>query len=378
MIKKNDRISIFFNILKFLQNITLYKIDGSKIKYPKVIQLPITKKCNSRCVMCNIWKMGSEGESTVAEFSIFLSDPLFKEVTSVGINGGEPTLVGNLPDYAKEVLKLPSLKSLNIISNGFNKNILLQFAKSIYSECQKRDIAFHISISLDGYKEIHDKVRGIKGAFDKTVSTIDELKNNPLKYCDSFDLGCTVVNQNIHNLIELDAYSRMKGYNIKYRLGIENKRIGSDKILSNFSVIDNENSQAAIEFFHYKMSTAKNIQEKFKYYSIFKWLSSTKKKRSMGCIWKDEGVTMNGCGELFYCAVSSDSIGNLRSSKGEDLFFDPKNIEHRKEIIQKKCDHCIHDYAGKPELRDMLSFISFLLVNRLSMIRYRFNSWMIK
>jgi len=59
-----------------------------KKKYPKVIQLPITYKCNSRCVMCNIWKMNKKNELSSEEFAKILKDEIFQKVEFVGINGG--------------------------------------------------------------------------------------------------------------------------------------------------------------------------------------------------------------------------------------------------------------------------------------------------
>ena len=188
---------------------------AKQLKYPKVIQLPITLKCNSRCIMCNVWNMDYSNEYDIHEFSKIIHDPLFKKVESIGINGGEPSLLKNLTAYAEEILTLPSLKSLNIISHGFNSKRLLKSIKNIYQSCKEKGIDFHISISLDGVGKIHDRVRGVNGVFNKTIKTIDEIVNNQSLYCDSFDVGCTIVNQNIDYLLELDAFIKIKKYKIK-------------------------------------------------------------------------------------------------------------------------------------------------------------------
>jgi len=350
---------------------SISKIDGGGKKHPKVIQLPITYKCNSRCVMCNIWKMDYSNEMNVEEFSSFLSDPIFKKVKGVGINGGEPSLIRDLPKYADEILKLPKLTSLNIISHGFNSKRLLNSLKEIYKNCRNSGISFHISISLDGVGDTHNKVRQIQNCFYKTTSTINEIIKNQHKYCDSYDLGCTIVNQNIDYLIELDTYAKSKNYNIKYRLGIDNKRIESDKLRNQYSVIYTPLRQSAKEFFHYQMAQSKKLSDKFKYFSIFYWLNSDNPKRFLGCIWKDEGITLDARGELYYCAVASNSIGSLRKDKGEKIFFDDKNIEYRKSIIKNSCDGCIHDYAGKPEFKDLVTFFKYIIFNKIAMHIYR-------
>lgn len=321
--------------------------------------------------MCNVWNMDHSDEMEISEFSQYIQDDLFKEVIAVGINGGEPTLIKNLPEYATEILTLPALKSLNIISNGYKKNTLLKMAEDIYQECCAHNVRFHISISLDGYGAIHDKVRGIQGAFEKTVATIDEIMKNQHLYCDTFDIGCTVINQNVHHLMELEAYAKSKNYNIKYRLGIENKRIESNKLSEQFSVFYNDNKQSAIEFFHYKAQDVKNDYEKFKYFALFHWLSSKEPKRLLGCMWQDEGVTLDSRGNLYYCAVESECLGSLRKEDGESVFFKSDNLQYREWIIENKCDQCIHDYAGKIEEDKRYVYLQERLSQSISMKVYK-------
>ena len=163
----------------FLSTLKLIPIKGAGKKYPKVIQLPITYFCNARCVMCDVWNMDHSGELTPQELKEVLSDPIFKKVEGVGINGGEPSLIKNLDEYAAVIIdQCPKLKSLNIISHGFHTSRLLALLKSIYLLCNKKGISFHVSVSLDGYGEIHDRVRGIPGVFKKTFETINKIKTN--------------------------------------------------------------------------------------------------------------------------------------------------------------------------------------------------------
>ncbi len=271
--------------------------------------------------------------------------------------------MSNLIDYVDAILELPSLKSLNIISNGFNTDKLLKDLEAIYSKCKAKEIHFSVSISLDGVGIIHDKVRGILGAFKKTITTIDKIKENQGKYCDSFEIACTITKHNIDYLMELDAFCKLKGYKVKYRLGVDIERIDSNKNLSEYSILmDNKLMQTAKEFFHYKMTEAEDLYEKFRYFSLFYYLNSDKPKRLLGCMWKDEGITLDSEGNIYYCAVRSKSIGNLRFHKGKEIFFN--NIEYRNAIVENYCNNCIHDYSGKPELSNVLEFLKFLYKER--------------
>ncbi len=372
MIKKDKRIFNLLKIVTFLSTASIKKLDGSLKKYPKVIQFPITYKCNSRCVMCNIWKMDHSNEMTLAEIKNYLKDPIFKEVFSVGINGGEPSLVKELPQIAEQVFNLPKIKSLNIISNGFNKEAFLVKVEKIYGLCRKKSVNFHLSFSLDGYGELHDNVRGVKKAFERASKSIDYVLENKSRYCDSIDISCTIIRQNVNHLIELDTYAGRKNYPMKYRLGIENKRIASDEIVSDYSVLyDTKSRQSAIEFIHSRFYKAQNIIDKFKYFSLFYFLSEKNPKRLLGCMWQDEGITIDAKGNIYYCAVASKKIGSLRKQKGEAFFFDEKNIAYRKSILKNMCQNCIHDYSGKPYIGDVLIFLKHYIFERIWCKIYR-------
>lgn len=371
LLKRNRFIYFLSEVAHFLFSLKFSKVTGGKKKYPKVIQLPITYKCNSNCVMCNICRMDHSGEFTIEEFAKFMEDDLFKRVNSVGINGGEPSLISNLHEYAEEILKLPSLKSLNIISNGFNHRSLFRNIEIIYQKCKRKNISFHVAISLDGFGITHDVVRGVPGAFDRTILAIDELIKNQKKYCDSYDIGCTVTKQNVNQLMELVAYAKSKNYNMKYRLGIANKRIESDKLFDNYSVLYSPLEQGAKEFFHYQFSQSKNFYDMFKYHAIFYWLNnSMKRKRLLGCMWKEDGVTIDARGDVYYCAVASKKIGSLRSDSGENIFFSPKNIKYRTNIINHECNQCIHDYSGSPEMKNFFEFFVRVIRDRFAMKLY--------
>ena len=374
LIKKNRNLFILAKVIRFITSAIIYKIDGSKRKYPKVIQLPITYRCNSKCLMCNIWKMDHSNEMCVDEFGKYLADPIFKNVESVGINGGEPSLIKDLPKYFEVLLKLPKLKSLNIISNGLSKKLLLISLKEIYINCKRVNIHFHVSISLDGVGEIHNIVRGIPNAFKKTISTIDEIIKNKSLYCDSLDVACTIVKHNIDYLKELESFANIKSYSIKYRLGIENKRIESDKITEQYSIFNNSLQQSAKEFIHSQFSKNTDINDKYKYFSIFYWLNDKTKKRLIGCTWREEGITLDSRGDLYYCAVASKKIGSLKKRNGKSIFFDDRNIQYRKAIVKNLCDNCIHDYSGKIEIKNALIFLNSIVTERMSMQLYRFKA----
>ncbi|MDB3916497.1 radical SAM protein [Alphaproteobacteria bacterium] len=370
--KIGARLVQFYQISRLLE-VTFTKSD--QLKLPTSVQLPITNRCNSRCEMCDVWQMDTSGEMDINEFKQVLTDPIFSQVKSVGINGGEPTLVLNISQYAQALCKLPRLRYLSIITHGFNTERALRSIAQIKKVCEEADVKFHVSVSLDGVGEVHNKVRNVPDVFEKTLATILAIKRDISSYCDTFDVACTVVKSNIHELPDLEAFSDLHDLPIKYRLGISNKRIGSDKLIDQFSVVsDQQYKMSAVEFFHWQTIKASSLTEKFKYYAIFDWLQSTQPSRLLGCVWKDQGITLGPRGDLYYCAVASDCLGSLREASGIELYADPKNLRHRKDIVSNSCDQCIHDYGGPITILSYLKFIKFLVKNRFSLKLYKFKS----
>jgi len=128
----------------------------------------ITLKCNSNCIHCG----SSAGKSRSDELNTKEALKLVGDLKSCGydgiaIMGGEPFLRKDWYEIAEEIKKL-KLK-LSIISNGLDLPKRIELLKKLRPDC--------VSLSLDGGSfEIHDYIRGVKGAFDKVFASIRSLK----------------------------------------------------------------------------------------------------------------------------------------------------------------------------------------------------------
>lgn len=369
-LKGNKKIYKVFQVLKLLYNAKWIKSYKSN-KYPEILQFPITNNCNSKCVMCNVTSNILKNEMTVDEFKKIINNDIFKEIKSVGINGGEPFLCKNLIPFIEILVKKEKLQSINIISNGFLTNTILEKTKNIYELCKENNINFHISFSLDGYGKIHDKVRGIPNIFSKTIETISSVVNNKEIYCDSYDIGCTVVKQNVDYLVELESFAEKMNWNIKFRLGIKNERLHNSKIYDGFSILEDKQArQSAKEFFFGQILKSENLYDQYKYWAIFTYLDGDE-NRKLGCDWQENGITLDGEGNIYYCAVESPCIGNLKNNDGSKLFFCKKNLKARTNIRKNKCKKCIHDYVGQFQYENVIKFLGWKFNKKFTMKKYR-------
>ncbi len=135
----------------FLRGYLLPKIAFFAAGFPKHAfgSIDITHRCNLRCKHCYFYKDSHEGELTDDQWLDFLSKMAgknfpFRTCTWVG---GEPLLRKDLIEKAKKFFKFNI-----IVTNG---TIPLPDWKDVY---------FHVS--LDGTREIHDKMRNKNGLYD--------------------------------------------------------------------------------------------------------------------------------------------------------------------------------------------------------------------
>lgn len=168
-------------------NISKFKNDG-RSNALWLISLRITDKCNHRCAVCGQYgEQGYNREDTDMP-SITGNVPLerYKKMIDniehlkphIYITGGEPFLYDGLNELCNYIKKKGL--TVQIVTNGVK---LEEKAEEIVNN--QWDM---ICVSLDGPEEIHDKCRGVKGAYRTLVNGLEKIqklkrekgKNKPL------------------------------------------------------------------------------------------------------------------------------------------------------------------------------------------------------
>jgi len=133
----------------------------------------VTNRCNAKCRHCFYSKMLNypKQELSIAEIER-LARHLKQGRNSIIITGGEPFLREDLADIVK-ILVDSGITGIVINSNGIAVENILKTVERI--SCL-RGINLSINISIDGSRDMHDKIRNFPGAFDRAVATIKELQ----------------------------------------------------------------------------------------------------------------------------------------------------------------------------------------------------------
>ncbi|WP_233569322.1 radical SAM protein [Alloprevotella sp. OH1205_COT-284] len=320
---------------------------------PRTLQLPVTSKCNSRCVTCNIWKYKEKSDIDPIALKTVLSNPFFSRVKSVGLNGGEPFLHPEFVEVVKAVLSLKRIKHITVISNCICQEKTLKTLAEIYPLCKQKNVKLHMQISIDGVHAIHNKVRGVKISFDRSLKVIQTLKKNPGVYVDNFDLGYTISKYNVDYMVQTKEYFQNLKIPIYFHLAVPNKRIHNFNNAP-FSVLTEKHAtQMAKEFFYSMPIHEKKIIQKIRYTLIYLYLAGKTSKRMFICDYLYSDITINEIFDTFLCATASDKVGNLL-----EKIPTYKEYNSLVEPTSKHCDTCIH-YANVPSLLGLYTFFIY-------------------
>jgi len=136
-------------------------------KFPLMVTMSLTDKCNFRCVYCELPEMNRQ-EMTTADWHRAIDELADAGMMRVSIMGGEPLLrkdIGELVDHLKA-------RAVNVAmnTNGW------YFAQKI-DVVAKLDLA---CITLDGPEELNDAQRHA-GAHDRVLEAIDLAKSRGVK-----------------------------------------------------------------------------------------------------------------------------------------------------------------------------------------------------
>lgn len=159
--------------------------------------LYVTDVCNSKCIMCP----QIEGASTYYDECIQILNLInTKNVSYIGITGGEPTLnINKLVEVIKKITRKSPNQKVHILTNGRNFANIDNVKKVI--NINNLDLSFGIPLYSDIAEE-HDYIVGVEGAFNETIQGIYNLG----KYNQKIEIRTVILRQNYKKLRAIATY----------------------------------------------------------------------------------------------------------------------------------------------------------------------------
>ncbi len=140
---------------------------------PEFIIAYVTERCNMKCEHCFFWR---EVDSPGATMRPDEWRRIARHVGSpamIALTGGEPFLREDLDEIAVAFAEEARPIGFQITSNGFLPARIEATARAILAAAP--DLSLAISISLDGPREVHDRIRALPGSWERAAETLDRL-----------------------------------------------------------------------------------------------------------------------------------------------------------------------------------------------------------
>jgi Fe-coproporphyrin III synthase len=321
------------------------------LKTHKIYSMPIVilmphSRCNCRCLMCDIWKGNNNvqqlEESDVSELLISLKKLNTKTVV---MSGGEALMHPNFFRLC-EILKSQKLK-ITILSTGL---LLKKYSEKII------ELTDEVIVSLDGSREVHDKIRNIPNAYDKLKEGVQTLKH--LKKDFRVTARCVIQKENFEDFpnivdsaheigldqisfltadVTTDAFNRAELWEEKKVVEVKLSVNEVNKFKNVIeSLIENHSKDFETRFI---AESPDKIRRFYHYYAAFHGLNSFPVIRC-NAPWVSSVIEADGT--VRPCFFHS-KIGNIKNSSLDKILNSKESISFRKNLdiaenpICKKC-----------------------------------------
>lgn len=270
--------------------------------------LHITNACNLNCPYCYIANKGDRRHMSFPVMEAYL-DKLEETVAKhnlkkvvIRMAGGEPTL------HSKMIRYLVTKAKERLTKRGIQVVLVMLTNGTLLTEEWLRLISDHgikLSVSLDGTREWHDKLRFFKGG----RGTFD-LVMRSLGLCRKFDLRPGVLSTITEaNLADLQAFGRfLIDLDLPFRFGVYRDNSGEYAGYNNFIA---KLKPELDMFYGYYAEAIRSGRARFRHQLSDLHLDQRAHLRS--CNVGFSGVSVNHAGDVFLCqaGMGRGSIGNL-------------------------------------------------------------------
>ncbi len=169
---------------------------------PHHAQWLITRKCNYRCVGCNVW--GEQEQEELSAKDIKRGLDILKDlgVVEIVFSGGDPLMrkdAGEIIEYAARYFVT------TVYDNG---SMAAQKVDSL------RNVDF-VAISIDSLDPAKmDYIKGVKGSLEKALHTVEALQKEGIKVA----VTPTISQLNLNEIVDITNYFTQRGVPVWYCL----------------------------------------------------------------------------------------------------------------------------------------------------------------
>jgi MoaA/NifB/PqqE/SkfB family radical SAM enzyme len=316
-----------------------------RLPYPFIMTFVVTRRCDSRCKMCNIWNDAIDSSPLSLEQieGIFSRDD-FSFVRSLTLTGGEPTLRADLPQLFRILIRrLRNLEHVLLATNGSCTDRTIECIEHMLDILDIEDnrvTHFNVQLSVDGVGEIHDAVRGIPGVFQRVKATLlglQALQEHSPRL--RLHLSCVLTPYNVFRLQPLREFAERANLRIHYAPVTFSKKYFNNVSQENALSFSAEGRDVAQQWFHW-LSKADRTTYRFPYRDIARMLQG--RSRSRRCMMGTYSFVLEYDGTVYPCFIGeSADLGNLLIDLFDDVWFGRRAEQARRRLRTRFCPSCL-------------------------------------
>ena len=287
---------------------------------PSDLAIAITSRCNARCSMCSVWQSDQADSLSPAHIA-----KLPASLRTVNLTGGEPFLHPQLPDFVSAVRDQLPRAVTTISTNGLLSDRIAQMAPDLF----QRDPRLRIAVSIDGLSDVHDRIRGVPGAFDRAIKTVEYLKSVNFK---GLRLAMTLSEANSDQLLPVADLAQK--YNLELSL-----------VPAHASPVHFRTTEAApadvdivlpqLDVFVSRLLRSTSPRQWLRAHfadHVRKYLTGSLPKFS--CRAGHDFFFVQSDGRVYPCNVCSPSLGNITETDFHTIWSSPAADEARKTLAK--------------------------------------------
>lgn len=199
----------------FLRN----ALKGRK-KFPLVLMLEITHRCNLLCVGCDRIRLFAAGRSRDLTIDECLKSVRDSSAPVVTVTGGEPLLYEGLKELLDALIDMR--RHVILCTNGL---LAASFVEN-FTPHPRLTLNFH----LDGMEQTHDRITGRPGTFRKSVDALKKAKRKGFRVCTNTSVYKRTENDELLRLFSLLKQVGVDGILVAPAFGYES--VADDIFLS--------------------------------------------------------------------------------------------------------------------------------------------------
>lgn len=331
--------------------------------FPRNVHFSITHKCNLRCEFCGQGKTvpKSADELDLDRYFDIIGQVRALKYTTVSFSGGEIFLYPHLSEILAHCRKM-KVKVSMVLTNG---TLLTDERLSVLSDPNIQ----HVGFSIDGTDSVHDRIRGVIGAYGKTIAAIGALRDIREKSgrtTPTIGVNYVVTKDTIDHIEPfLGAISGLKVDAVRFQLltyiSRENLRLHRemnyesqgqlssylDGFYDPFPLIDEAKLHGLFESIRSK-SRQLGIKVFFSHElppnDLVRWYNTDDIVMSK-CSFVNSSLLVLPNGDVPLCDFFRKVVGNVKERKITDLWNDTTSVRfrnERKNRVFHGCERCCH------------------------------------